>query len=110
MIKKIEFCAWDGDPALLVTFTDGRIHGYAFTEGRWTQGNAADIAMEAPILTEQNFKKNWPDINLPSILGAEIASSFGTLTVSTLSGRRPEDPQLAEPRCHPTRPPPSRLA
>jgi hypothetical protein len=74
-IKKIEYCSWDGDPALTVNHSDGRIHGFHFVDATWKQANAANIAMEAPVMTEAEFKKRWPDIRLPKELRMETAPS-----------------------------------
>jgi hypothetical protein len=74
-ITKIDYCSWDGDPALLINYDDGRIHGFSFQDGDWNQGNAADIAMEAALMTKAGFEKRWPNVTLPNKFQLETASS-----------------------------------
>jgi hypothetical protein len=64
---KITYCSWEGDPAILVNYEDGRIYGFWKPDGSdWKRGQDADIATKAAVIGEAAFKKRWPDLALPT--------------------------------------------
>jgi hypothetical protein len=68
MIAKITYAKWDGEPAVLLEFDDGRIHGYYYTsrDRRWRNGgHAADIAFRDGTLTKAEYDELFPDVGLP---------------------------------------------
>jgi hypothetical protein len=66
MIEKITYCYWEGDPAILVHYADGRIYGFWRSEVHgWKQEHEADIATKAAVMSEADFKKMWPELKLP---------------------------------------------
>lgn len=69
-IKKISYCVYDDDPALLVFYEDGAVHalcavGYEDGPGAWAPESMPDVVNRARILDEGRFKKMWPEIKLP---------------------------------------------
>jgi hypothetical protein len=64
-IKRIAYCTWEGDAALLVHYKDGRIYDFTKYGQNWTEGHDADIATKAALLTKDQF-----DAMFGSLVGA----------------------------------------
>lgn len=66
--KTLVYCSWDGEPAILAKYPDGRIHGFykSDEDGEWKRGMDADIAVNAAVLEEAEFKRRWPNLELPA--------------------------------------------
>lgn len=66
-MTKIEYGAWDGNPAILATYDDGRILGFEYKSDKWHDAHWADITTKAITIDKAAFEKRWPTIGLPSL-------------------------------------------
>jgi hypothetical protein len=65
-ITKINYCSWEGTPAVSAYYPDGRILAYEYNDDKWVQVHEADVSTKAVLIGEAAFKKRWPDLVLPA--------------------------------------------
>lgn len=68
MITKVDYCSWDGDPALLVMYDNGRMDSFVNYGHGWRDAHPADVATKAAVIGRTTFEKQWPDLTLPNDL------------------------------------------
>jgi hypothetical protein len=58
---KLTYVSYDGDPAVLARYDDGRILGFVRFDGgaEWTQVHSADLTNDGRVLDEAMFKKRF---------------------------------------------------
>ncbi|SED39225.1 hypothetical protein SAMN05444161_3106 [Rhizobiales bacterium GAS191] len=69
------YCDWEGSPALLIEFADGRPHGWVYgTDGAWHNGEyGVEVAVKARTIDEASFRKRFPHVGMPEIEDGQIA-------------------------------------
>ncbi|SED60374.1 hypothetical protein SAMN05444161_3567 [Rhizobiales bacterium GAS191] len=86
MKKTITYCTWESDPAILVEFEDGRVHGYYYTrhDKAWHNGaRGADVATKGRVISKAQYDELYPDIGLPPV----------DLDADPVSGSAKDDPR-----------------
>jgi hypothetical protein len=66
---EITYLSLDGDPALLLKDSTGRVMSayVSYNDGTtWQKASAAELCMNGRILSARTFQKTWPGINLPN--------------------------------------------
>ena len=62
----ITYCSWDGNPALLARYKDGRILGFEHVDGTWKDVHGADVATKGVVMEKSEFEEAYPDLELPT--------------------------------------------
>ncbi len=65
---KLTYVTYDGDPAVLARYDDGRILGFVRIDGagEWTQIHSADLTIDGRVIDEAAFKDRFPGSGLPA--------------------------------------------
>ena len=60
------FGVWEDDPTVMNWPGDGSGFGYKHDGKNWKEANPADVMVKSRVISEDDFKKRFPDIGLPS--------------------------------------------
>jgi hypothetical protein len=66
MITKVSYCSWEGNPAILAYYDDGRMLGFEYQEGTWKDAHPADVSTKAASIGKEAFLKQFPLVVLPA--------------------------------------------
>jgi len=53
---KTTYAVWEGDPAILREFPNGRMEAYVLADAEWVEAHPADIACKAGVITKDDFE------------------------------------------------------
>jgi hypothetical protein len=67
MITKITFCAWEGDPAVLVYYDTGRMAAFVNYGTIWRDAHPADVATKAAVIDKDRFIASFPNVGMPNL-------------------------------------------
>ena len=64
---EITYCDWEGDPAIVAEYPDGRQYGFAHMEGHWKGNLRSTIVGKAKVIGKDTFHRLWPGLVLPAL-------------------------------------------
>jgi hypothetical protein len=64
--KRTVYGVWEDDPSILHYYGDGSARGYVHDGKDWTDANPAEVSVKGRVISEEDFKRRFADIGLPS--------------------------------------------